>query len=324
MFMYALKYYLRHIKDSKRNHNRSIFEIRHEHDTMLAKLPHARGVSWEDAKTPVGPWRIFTPASLSYDTHIIHFHGGTLCMGSITSHSPFVSYLAHYTQSKILLPEYRLAPEHPYPASFEDALAFYRYVTEDMGIPAEKIIISADSGGALLAFSLVHRCHALLLSPPSMLLLFAPAANAEILDQEDLYADLDTRDPLLDVAQIRRFSQGIFGNHPTDDPLVSPLYADYTAFPPFFSVIGSEELLLDSLRFVHIKAVKAHVDCQLMVQKNCFHGHFMFPGFMPEADRAIQAAASFMHQRASHLQIVATPLDVPLQQEVWSEALATD
>ena len=295
--MYALKYYLRHLKDSKRNHTRSIFEIRHEHDSVLAKLRHAQGVSWKDIQTPHGRWRHFTPQRTEYDTYIIHLHGGSLCMGSIESHSPFISHLAFHTRSHIVLPEYRLAPENPYPASFEDALAIYKYAYQVLGIPHEKIIISADSGGALLAFSLVHRCHQELITPPSMFLFFAPAASAEILDREDLYQDLDTRDPLLDIKQIQRFNKGIFGDHPTDDPLVSPFYADYTAFPPFFSVIGSDELLLDALRFVHIKAVKAQVDCELMVQKNCFHGHFMFPGIMPEADIAIKAAASFMHKR---------------------------
>lgn len=276
---------------------RNVYERRIEHDTLLERCQIARNVAWTDEQSPIGDYRKFTPNNIAYDTVIIHFHGGTLCMGSIKSHTPFVSHLASYTKSIIFLPSYRLAPEHAYPASFDDAINFYRYVTETLKVPAHKVIISADSGGGLLAFSLVHRCHELLIKAPSMLLLFAPAATAEILPQKDLYADLDLRDPVLEIEQIRRYSQAIFGDHPLDDPLVSPQYADYTGFPPFFSVIGTDELLLEALRAVHIKAVKAKVDCRLLVQSGCFHGHYMFPNLLKEADIALKAASAFMHER---------------------------
>lgn len=297
MRVYAIKSYLRRIKDSGRNRKRSVYEIRKEHDSILSGLRHASSVSWKDYQLKTGNYREFIPNNMAYDTVLIHFHGGTLCMGSIMSHSPFASHLAMYTKSRVLLPEYRLAPEHQYPASFDDAFNFYKYVLEDLKIPSHKIIISADSGGGLLAFSLVHRCHSALMPTPKMLLMFAPAASAEILDQPDLYYDLDKRDPLLDTEQIRRFCKAIFGDHPRDDPLVSPMYANYTGFPPFFSVIGSDELLLDAIRFVHVKAVKEGVDCRLFVQNNCFHGHFMFPGLLKEADIALKAASDFMHER---------------------------
>lgn len=297
MILYAIKSYLRRLKNSGKDRNRSVFELRHDHDSLLQKFKNAQHVTMRDEQGPTGAYRVFEPKELNYDTVIIHFHGGTLCMGSVESHTPFVSHLASYTQSLVYLPTYRLAPEHAYPASFDDAVTFYRYVTEELNIPAEKVIISADSGGGLLTFSLIHRCHQLLIKPPKLLLLFAPAATAELIDQDDLYADLDERDPLLDVQQIRRFTKAIFGDHPLDDPMVSPLYADYTAFPPFFSVIGTDELLLDAIRFVHTQAVKAGVDCRLLVQPHCFHGHFMFPGILKEADIALKAASDFMHSR---------------------------
>lgn len=300
MRIYAIKSYLRQIKKSGRNRKLSVYEIRREHDDLLSKLQCAPDVHWEDAQSPIGHYRLFTPETLTHDGVLIHFHGGTLCMGSIESHTPFVSHLAHHTGSRVLLLEYRLAPEHTYPASFDDAYHFYCYVMDELNIPSDKIIISADSGGGLLAFSLVHRCHASLRKPPRMLLLFAPAASAEILDQPDLYYDLDQRDPLLDTEQIRRFCKAIFGDHPLDDPMISPIYADYTAFPPFFTVIGSDELLLDSVRFVHVKAVKAGVDCELFVQPHCFHGHFMFPGLLKEANTALEMASRFMHRRLQH------------------------
>lgn len=293
----VVKYFLSGIKRSGRNRKRSIFEIRKEHNEVLARFHITRDVSWKDEVTPLGRWRWFFPKKQTHEMILLHFHGGTLCMGGIESHSHFVSHLAKTTGCTVLLPEYRLAPEHPYPASFEDALSLYRYMIEELKIPSHQIVISADSGGGLLAFSLIHRCHRLLLPTPRMLLLFAPATSVEVLDQDDLYADLNARDTLLDVEQIRRYCRGIFGNHPTDDPLISPMYGDYTAFPPFFSVIGAEELLLESLRMVHVKAVKAGVDCRLMVQEGCFHAHYLFPTLLREAQVALDAAAQFLHAR---------------------------
>ena len=295
MFLYLLRQYLKHLK--KRWHKLDVLSIRAMHDRLLKKIPLAPHTHIADKTTPYGTWRYIVPNDLAYDTYILHFHGGSLCMGGIESHSAHASYIAKATRTSVILPSYRLAPEHPYPASFEDAMAIYNYLTKHLGIPDHKIILSADSAGALLAFHIVHTLLHEKKTLPQMMLLFAPSTSCEILDRDELYTDYSLRDPFLDIHLLRLFKSAVFQDRPTDDPIISPIYADYKDYIPFFSVIGSDDLLLDPLRRLHIQAIKAGVDCQLLIQKHAFHGHYFFPRFIPQAQEAYTQAAHFMHTR---------------------------
>ena len=294
MILYLIKHYLRYLKKSWRH--RDIVDIRKQHDALLSFLPYARHVHVHDVMRPGGLWRYFTPDNIAYETYIIHFHGGGLCMGSVDSHSAMASHLAYHTQSVVILPAYRLAPEHPYPASFDDALSIYDYLTITMNIPSKNIILSDDSAGALLAFSIVAQLRLLTRPMPAMMLFFAPLTSCELLNNDSLYSDLTLRDPFLDIHLMRRLKEYVFHDMPGDNAIISPLYADYTHCPPFFSVIGSDDLLLEPLRATHIKALKAGIDCTLLIQNHCFHGHYMAPQYIRLAQEAYKAAALFMHQ----------------------------
>ena len=221
---------------------------------------------------------------------LLYLHGGAYAMGSIHSHRDLVARLAVAAGLRALVIEYRLAPENPYPAALQDALAAYRWLLAQEIDPAQ-IVIAGDSagGGLALATLLALRdggdplpAAAICLSPWTDLALKGASMQGKA-----------AADVILNPAGLRRFAALYAGEHALDEPLISPNYADLHGLPPLLIQAGTDEILLDDARRLEQQARAAGVEVRLEVWEGLFHV-FQTVGFLPESKEALEQIGRFV------------------------------
>jgi len=246
----------------------------------------------EDVGGRHAEWLI--PAGAAGDEVILYLHGGAYTSGSCASHRNAVSHIARAAGIRLLMPEYRLAPEHPFPAALEDALGAYRWLL-GRGVPPGKVVLAGDSagGGLALAVMVAARDEGLPL----------PAAAALISAWTDLAAtgsslkSRNEKDPWFDADEIAPMARNYHQDTDPRHPLVSPLYASLNGLPPLMLQVGDHEILLNDSTRVAEKAREAGVDVTLRVWPGMWHVWHFFVGRMPEAKQAILEMAAFIEAR---------------------------
>ncbi|NKJ51031.1 alpha/beta hydrolase [Burkholderia sp. SG-MS1] len=236
-----------------------------------------------------------TPAGHAPPT-VLYCHGGGYYFCSPRTHRSLVFGLATRADTRVFSLDYRLAPEHRYPAALDDASAAYRQLLA-MGIAPESIVIAGDSAGGGLALATLVALRDAGDPLPAGGLLFSPwtdlaAAGASIRGN-------DSADPMFCGAAIARAAKVYLGDTPATDPYASPVYADLHGLPPLFIMAGSTEVLLDDSQRVADNARMAGVDCEFEVWKKMPHVWPLFAPFIPEANRALDHAAAFVRRATS-------------------------
>jgi monoterpene epsilon-lactone hydrolase len=234
---------------------------------------------------------------------VLYCHGGGYYFCSPRTHRSLVFGLATRGKASIFSLEYRLAPEHRFPAALDDATAAYRQLLAD-GIAPESIVIAGDSAGGGLALATLVALRDAGEALPAGGLLFSPwtdlaAAGASIRTN-------DSADPMFCGAAIGRGAQIYLGDASPTDPHASPVYADLRGLPPLFLLAGSTEVLLDDSQRVADNARAAGVDCEIEVWEKMPHVWPMFAPFIPEANRALDHAAAFVRRATSRATNAAT------------------
>ena len=224
---------------------------------------------------------------------ILYLHGGGYCIGSAAASRVITGNLARRCDAEVFAANYRLAPEHPFPAALDDAVAAYRGIT-DAGVAPSTAVIAADSAGAGLAVATALQVRDLGLSQPAALLLMSPWV--------DLGPAALGPDPSGDVLS-RRFVaecaiQYLAGRSP-EDPLASPIRADLRGLPPTLIQVGGDELLLPHARRLAAALQAAGVTVKLEVYPRRWHVFQINAPTVADARRALDAAASFI---SSHVQ----------------------
>lgn len=224
------------------------------------------------------------------DRVFLYFHGGGYSTGSINSHRDFLSRLCIASRMRVLAADYRLAPEHPFPAQLEDAGSVYRWLIEEQGIAPEHIVVGGESAGAGLTLSmLVSLRDAGLPLPAGGVLIsgwFDLQASTASMQHNSAY-DFVTR--LSIRAMAKRFAP------PSDhrNPLVSPVYADLQGLPPLLIQVGAAETLLDDSLRVAQSARESNVDVSLEVWPDMIHAWHVFAPMLEEGRRAISRIGEF-------------------------------
>ena len=173
---------------------------------------------------------------------LLYFHGGGYCSGSITSHRAMVGRVGRDAAIRTLAIAYRLAPEAPYPAALEDALAAWRFL-RDQGYAPGSIAIGGDSAGGNLTLALMLRLRAMGEALPAAAWLVSPWLDLRMTGKTlDSKADID---PLINRDYLTGLAAAFLAGHDPGDPVVSPLYADLAGLPPVLIQVGSSETLLD-------------------------------------------------------------------------------
>ncbi|MEU4290683.1 alpha/beta hydrolase [Kribbella sp. NPDC026596] len=222
---------------------------------------------------------------------ILYLHGGGYVIGSARTGANLAAPLARRSGVPAVSLEYRLAPEHPFPAGVHDAVAAYRELCE----AGQNVVIAGDSAGGGLALATLLAARAEGLPQPAGAVVFSPWTDVTLAS-----ASMDTRgdyDPLFSRAHMAESAALYLGGADPRNELASPVFADLTGLPPLLVQVGSAEVLLDdSLRLV-ARAAEQEVDVSLDVVAGAPHVYQYFAGMMPEAEEALDHAATFIKNR---------------------------
>lgn len=222
---------------------------------------------------------------------IYYLHGGAYTFGSMDTYRDFLGWLVRRTHARALWLDYRLAPECPFPAAVDDALAGYRWLLEQ-GADPQRIIFAGDSAGGGLALATMLATRDAGLPLPAGATLLSPWT-----DLTGESATAKTRaaaDPMLRGAGVANAGKYYLAGADPRDPLASPLFADLRDLPPLLIHVGDAEVLLDDSRLLAERAQHAGVAVTLRVWPGMFHVFPIFPTLLPEAHAAAQEIASFI------------------------------
>jgi epsilon-lactone hydrolase len=210
---------------------------------------------------------------------LLHLHGGGYIVGSAFGYRPLAGALALAADTGVLVPDYRLAPEHPFPAAVDDAVSAYVWML-DRGVAAEQVRISGDSSGGGLVVSVLLTLKQRGLPQPGGAVLMCPWVDLELsLRQDDA---------------IRRYAAAYLAGHPADDPVVSPLGADLTGLPPLLIQAATGDDRLADARALTDRAREHGVDARLELYPVDAHVFQLFWSFLPEAAESLEAAGQFV------------------------------
>ena len=230
---------------------------------------------------------------------IFHVHGGGFALGSAASSIGFASDLARKAGMSAVTVDYRLAPEHPYPAALSDVVAAYQALLEREG-PHARIVLSGESAGGTLALELLIAARQRGLVMPAAAVLFSPMTDLTV--SGDSFTTKADVDPNITAAAIqRRVNDYLTGTGIAPaDPLVSPIFADLTGLPPLLVQAGSHEVLLDDATRLGTRAAADDVAVILDVTPDVGHVFQAFSAILDEADQALTRAGGFLqaHTRA--------------------------
>ena len=220
---------------------------------------------------------------------ILYLHGRGFCVHLPATYHAFCADLAERTRLPVLLPDYRLAPEHPAPAALDDCEVAYQHLLH--GVPAARIAVVGDSAGGNLALALLQRCRRVGLPMPSCAVLLSPATD---FSGEGWSMHFNEKRDVMFTHEANRIVAGHYLKElPGDDPQVSPLRGDWRGLPPLRFHVSSSEMLLDhSLRAVE-RARLQGVDAEAKVWLDLPHVFPLF-GMLPDAERCRAEIAQFI------------------------------
>jgi len=225
---------------------------------------------------------------------LLFLHGGGFEFGSLRSDGELAARLGRAGGMRVLLPEYRLAPEHPFPAAIDDVLAAWRWLRADQGLSARSLAVAGDSAGGGLAVALLVAARdagealpaAAVLMSPTVDLTSSGASMTERVDQ----------DPFSTPAMLRQFASDYLAGADPKTPLASPLFAPLAGLPPLLIQVGTADLLLSDSERLAAAASQAGVDVTLEVGEGLPHVYPILLG-TPEAAEATEQTGKFLRAR---------------------------
>lgn len=226
------------------------------------------------------------------DKVIYHLHGGGFTFGSPWSHKALASRMASETGAPVFLPDYRLAPEHPYPCALEDVIAGWSWLI-DMGFPPENIVVSGDSAGGNLAIQLVAHLEAEGSTMPAGVVLISPWVD---MDTEDISArDRARRDPFLAVGLIEHCRKQYAPGIAPDDPWISPVHhVPSPDWPPFLIQVGGDEIFRGGVQRLAERFAEYGVRHEFQIWPHQFHVFQVFHPVVPESKVALRDVGAFV------------------------------
>jgi epsilon-lactone hydrolase len=240
------------------------------------------------ASTSIGgvPGILVTPLESHSDQVLMILHGGGFALGSSASHRKLAGHLAKACGARAFVLDFQLAPESPYPAQIEDGMAVFNALVED-GISPSDITPVGDSAGASIAIAMTLRLQAAGADHPRQVITMSPW-----LDMENSGETIETNNDT-DFLIVREGLQGnidryLSGGADPRDPLVNPLYADFTGFPRLYIAVSDTESLYSDAVRLNARATDAGVDVTFSVGSGMQHVFPLQAGNLPEADEEIK------------------------------------
>ena len=289
----GMKSVLKILKENrKREIKRRVEEGRSglEELSRLAPLFKDSKLEKVDADGVPAAW-VITP-EVAKDRAILYLHGGGYIEGSIISHQDLAQRISSVSKTKVLLLDYRLAPEHPFPAALEDSISAYKWLINSKGYNPTNLIIAGDSAGGGLTIATLVKLRdqgiplpaaGVCLSPWTDLALTGESMKLKI--QEDPFV---SPDGLMFDARL------YLGKTDPKNPYASPLYADFRGLPPLCIQVGSAEILLDDATRLVKRAKEAGVEVQLDIWEGMIHVFQVFAVMAPEGREGINKIGEFI------------------------------
>lgn len=258
----------------------------------LALPPFLKGLGVTVRETELGgvPVLEYRPRRGASLGAILYLHGGGFIGTSPSMYAAFTGWIARETACRVVVPDYRLAPEFPFPASLLDTVSVYEAMLA-AELPAERLFVAGDSGGGNLATALLVDAPARYLPRPAGLILFSPELSLT-LDEPSITKNAD-RDILPWNIPVRPYLHGL---EPCDEG-VSSADADLRRFPPTFVAFGGDEMFRDPIRRFVVRLERSGVETTAIEEPGMFH---VFPILMPWADasrRVYRAVGAFVRKR---------------------------
>jgi monoterpene epsilon-lactone hydrolase len=228
------------------------------------------------------------------DDLLFFLHGGGYVSGSIKTHQEMVSRICRAAGCRGFLFDYRLAPEHPFPAAVDDAVAVFRWLL-GRGVAPSRIVIGGDSAGGGLTLATLVALRDAGSQMPAAAICMSPWTDLEGLG--DSVTTRAEKDPLVRSDGLHINANMYLGAEDARNPLASPVHADLRGLPPLFIQVGDAEILLDDSTRVAEKARAAGVDVTLEVWDEMIHVWQLFAAILPEGQQAIERAGQFVRDR---------------------------
>jgi len=224
-------------------------------------------------------------------TVMLYLHGGGFCVHLPTLYNKFATRLATQLNAKVLLPDYRLAPEHPYPAAVIDCFSAYRHLLQQ-GIAPEQIVIAGDSAGGCLTLATLLKIKHAKVPMPACAVVMSPATDLS--EQGTALEALVASDAMFDMAAIRLFTEAYFTSpEQAFEPLASPVLGELSGLPPLHIQVGNTEMILDHSLRLASRAQRAGVKVDLQVWDNTVHVHQLLE-HLPESREALRLVQAFV------------------------------
>jgi acetyl esterase/lipase len=255
----------------------------------MQQIPQGVEVKRFEADGIPAAWVI--PPDAGRDKVILHLHGGGYVLGGIESSQAMCILMAQILKMKVALPEYRLAPEHPFPAAVEDAVKVYRWLLTQ-GYEAKNIILSGDSAGGGLSLAAAMSLRDAGMSLPGAVVCMSPWADLTFKGKS--YITKEKAEPILREDVLRMWAAAYSGGENPSHPLISPVYGNFRAFPPLLIQVGGDEILLDDSVMLAEKAKSDGANVTLKVWDGMWHVWQALAGLIPESQQAFEQMGDFL------------------------------
>nr|ADM67447.1 esterase MY09-1 [uncultured bacterium] len=260
-------------------------------EAVAAMFPVPDDVESEPVDADGVPAEWISAPGADPDRVIYYLHGGGYVLGSINTHREMISRISRASGARALAIDYRLAPEHPFPAAIEDATNAYRWLLSTGVDPARLVIAGDSAGGGLTMASLVALRDAGVPLPAAAVCL-SPGVDAAFAG-ESMTTKAD-EDPMITREFLLMVREAFLGDRDPLSPQVSPLYADLTGLPPLLIQVGTAEVLLDDSTRLAERAKSAGVDVTLEPWEDMIHVWQFMAAMLPEGQQAIERIAEFI------------------------------
>ena len=252
---------------------------------MLGKLP--KSISLEKTYIDEIDVEWLVHESASDEKAIIYLHGGGYVSGLLPSYYLLCSSISEVTGARVLIPDYRLAPETPFPAALDDCATAYRWLLKQ-GISAQNIVVAGDSAGGNLTITLLMK-----LGESGDPIPAAAACLSPVTDLTKDHAHPGYKDPLLPPRALRFYTKSYVGDNDPHDPLVSPVFGNLRGLPPLLVHAGEDEILRDDAVRIEELAKAAEVDVRLEIYPRMWHVWQLYLA-LPQAIQSLDDIAQFL------------------------------
>ncbi|HZD67515.1 MAG TPA: alpha/beta hydrolase [Actinomycetes bacterium] len=225
---------------------------------------------------------------------LLFLHGGGYQFGSLGSHGELAARLGRASGMRVLFPEYRLAPEHPFPAAIDDVGAAWRWLRTDQDLSARSTAVAGDSAGGGLAVALLVALRDAGQALPAAAALLSP--TVDLTGSGASMTERAEQDPIFTPAMLRRLASDYLAGADPNTPLASPLFASLASLPPLLVQTGTAELLLSDSERLATAAAQAGVDVTLQLGEGLPHAYQSTLG-TPEAAEATEQIGKFLRTR---------------------------